>query len=149
VQPVHPAEPAHLELVGAEERCNPAVGRHRPVAARRDKRHDDAVVAVDDRSLDLDAVVAELLRHELARGVARPLRDQPALRAELGRPGGDVRSLPARAGARPGGRVGAEVELGVQADDHVEQEISEGCDHHRRTIEPWTAKDDADDCARS
>ena len=140
MQPRAAAEPAHLELVGAELRRDAAVGRHRPLAGRRDDRDDDAVVAVDLGTEHADAVVAELLRDELARRVVRALRDQSPLAAELGRPRGDVRRLAARAGARAGGRVGAEVEGAVEAHDDVEQEISQGAHHHGDTIVPWTSE---------
>src|SRR5215204_4489061 len=142
VQPVRAAEPAHLELIRAQLRCDAAVRRHRPLPSGRDDRHDDAVVAVDGWAEHLDAVGGELLRDELPGRVGRPLRDEAALRSELGRPGGDVRCLAACAGARASGRVGTQVERRVESHDDVEEEISEGADDHRPTIVPWTTTTD-------
>ena len=91
----------------------------------------------------------ELLRDELAGRVVRALRDEAALLAELGRPGGDVGRLAARTGAGARRRVGAEVERRVEPHDDVEQEVTEGANQHRPTIVPWTSTTDAAELARS
>jgi hypothetical protein len=106
----------------------PAVGRHRAVARGRD-RHDDARTPAH-RPHDLDAARAQRARHELARVVVASLPDEPRLPAERLRPGRHVRRLAARRRARLRNLVVSRDELGVEPDDHVEEEIAEGRQPH-------------------
>ena len=63
-------------------------------------------------------------------GVRAALPDEPRLRAERGRPGGDVRRLPAAGHTRlRAGVVPVREGLG-ELDDDVQQKVSEGTDDH-------------------
>ena len=79
---------------------------------------------------DLDTVCLELCRDELAGRVVARLPMKRACAAERRGPGGDVRGLPARAGAVAPSRR-RRGERPVESDDDVEQEITEGADEHR------------------
>src|SRR5205807_7669326 len=95
VEPVAVREPGRVELLRPQRGGGAAVRGHRPVAARLDERDDDAVPLRRDRPGDLDAAPLELGGGKLARLVVAALADEATCRAELDRPGGDVRGLPA------------------------------------------------------
>ena len=122
-------EPDGVELVGAQVRRDAAVGRHRAAAVLRDERDDGARAAGDDRPAQLDASPLELAGGDAAGLVVGALADEAGRPAQLGDPRGDVRGLPARAEPRDGVRVGALRQRLLEADDDVEQQVSEGHDH--------------------
>ena len=123
-------EPLGLKLVGPEVHGDPAIREHRPRTVALGEGDDDAVSRRLDRPAQLDAVVGEKLRREPPGRIGRPLAEPPGPTAELGDPGGDVRSLPAGRDGDPGGRVRVAGELALSPHDHVEHEIAEGDDPH-------------------
>lgn len=92
-------------------------------------RHDDAVSAFG-RPDQLDAVCLEPTRGELSGWIAPALADEPSLRAERGRPGGDVRRLSACADVRDRRPVVAGHERTLDLHDDVEDQIAEGRQEH-------------------
>ena len=82
-----------------------------------------------DRSRRLDASRPELRTDELPREIVTAFRNAACLRAEGNRPGGDVGRLPANTRLRRRQGVRARGERLVQADDHVEERVSECRDH--------------------
>jgi len=132
-------EPGRIDVLGAERGGDAAVGGHRALAVL-DERHDDPRCACPDRPDEVDAALGELSCHELAGRVVAPSGDAAGLRAELGTPRGDVRSLSAgpRRALRPD--VVAPGEGLLQPHDHVEQHVAERHDPdrlhwHNRTMD--------------
>ena len=123
-------EPLRVELAGSKRRADPAVRRHRPLAARIADRDDDARTARGDRAEDLDSAPLELRSQQPAGVVVGPFRDHPSLRAELGGPRRDVRRLPARPDLRSRRSVVAPNERPVEPDDDVQDEVTERADDH-------------------
>ncbi len=141
-------EPCGIEIVGAQLRRRATVGRHRAVPVGLHERDDDAR-ALAARPADLDAAHAELAAEHRAGIVVRLYRDDASLRGEGGRPGRDVRGLPARSERRHGRGVVPRRQARVEPDDHVEEQIAEGADNHRRIVS-WTARtSEANVCAPS
>jgi hypothetical protein len=144
-------EPRRLDLVRTEIARRPPVGGHRALALRRDEGA-DRPVAAEDRAADLDAELRQPLAHEHARVVGAGLPDEPRRRAELARPGSDVRGLAARADADLRVRVAAGRDRRSEPDDDVQREISERADEHGegdRKIRTWTAASGVAGCERS
>src|SRR5262249_33454259 len=133
-------DPGGVELLRRERRCHAAVGGERTVAVANDG-DDDAARAVTDWPDELDTSRGELPSHELAcRGVAA-LRNAARVRAELGRPSGDVSGLAAGSGPVGGAHVVARSKRLRQQHDHVEQYVTERRDS-QGTIVPWTRTED-------
>ncbi len=91
-------DPGGVELLRRERRRHPAIGGERAVAVA-DDRDDDAGRARADGAAELDSVLRQLPRDELARRVVAALRDAPRLGVELGCPRRDVGGLAAGSGA--------------------------------------------------
>ena len=136
VQPRAALEPHRLELVRAQLDRDPAVGRHRPLAVRRDERHHHAGRAGHDRPDELDSARSSSARASAPAASSACLATQRAPLAELGRPRRNVRRL--AAGREPGldRRVGAARERLASPHDHVEQRVAESADHEA-PLQSW------------
>jgi hypothetical protein len=121
MEPLAASEPAHIEILRAQAGSDSAVGEHRPGSVRRDERDDDAICAVLDRPVQLDAAACELAGGQLAGAVGPALADEMRFGPERGSPGGDVRGLPSRADSRLGAPLLLGLTGAVGPDDHVEQ----------------------------
>jgi len=130
VQHVAAAEPCDLELLGAERGGDTPVGEHRPLSVRIDDRDDDPARSGNRRPEELDSARSQLTLREQGTLVVPPLRHDAGVRAELGCPRGDVRSLPPGAGTRRGAGIVTAGERLLEPDDNVEEDVSQGADQH-------------------
>ena len=136
---------AHSRRHGASRsprarRCRPASGSksdrgaavraHRAPAVGVDERDDHAATPVDRRAAELDAVGGEPRLRQAPDVVGRPLARASATGAERRHPGGHVRRLAARPDGDRRRCVTTRRERLLQADDHVEHEVSERADEH-------------------
>ena len=129
-----PGEPAHVELLGAEERRHPAVGEHRPASVSGHERHDHAVPALLDRAEQLDTARRDLPRRQLGRRVGAALADEPSLGSERSSPGRDVRRLAARADARLRRPLRFGPAAPTRPDDDVQEQVAECAEAHRGIV---------------
>ena len=114
------AQPADVDLLGAELRARASVGEHRALVGAVDHRDHDAAGGRHDGTDELDAARGDLVRCETRCAVVAALCDQSCLRAERSRPGRDVRGLPARGYAGCRRRVVARGGRSLEPHDHVE-----------------------------
>ena len=138
---VQPASHAGSSSSGRRSRADPRSAAMDRSPPGDDERADRAVPACD-RTEDLDAERRQPRANERAALVGARLPDESRCGAELGRPGGDVRGLPAWPDADLGVGVAARRDRPGEADDHVERQISERADEHDehdRKIRAWTA----------
>src|SRR5207248_8978401 len=93
---------------------------------------------------DLNAEPCDLRSGERRRRIVAALADEAGFGSERCCPGGDVRGLAAGAGPRQSRSVRTRPQRFVEADDHVEQQVTDGAEDepgHRRTIVPWKVRD--------
>ena len=128
-------EPGVVELVGPKLGRGAAIGGHRAVA-RGGERDDDASAALA-RPDDLGSVPGEFAGRQLAGRVRATLADHTGVGAERLRPGRDVRRLAARAGVRDRDAVVSDHERAVEVHDHVEEQVAESGQPHRKIV-AWT-----------
>ena len=130
MEDVAAAEPADVDLLGAELPAGPAIGEHGAIAGAVDHGDDHATAGGHDGPDKVDPPSGDLLGSEPRRTVVAALRDQPCLCAEVGRPGCDVRGLSARRHMRGRRRVVVAGGRALKPHDHVEQEVTDSADEH-------------------
>src|SRR5436190_625287 len=131
-------EPRGVEIVRLEQRRRPAIGGHGALAAGCNQG-DDHTTSTLRRADDVDSARDQVARQPQARRILAAAHDAARLPTESGDPCRHVGGLPTRARARVRVRVRSRGKRLAQADDYVEQEVSEGHDEHGATIVPWTA----------
>jgi hypothetical protein len=143
-------EPPRLELVRLQFDGDPAVGRHRALAVRRDEGDHGSGRSGHHRADQLDPATFEQRSRKRAGRVVGLLRHATGELAELGDPCRHVRRLAAR--RKPGldRAVGARSERLGGPHDHVEEHVAESADHEgNRTIAAWIGSHSRPACARS
>src|SRR5512133_178184 len=143
-------EPGGLELVRSQLEGDAAVGRHRPLAVRRDEGDHGAGRSGHDRAEELDPAALEHRPRKRAGRIVGAFRHAAGALAELDDPRRHVGRL--AAGRKPGldGAVGAGSEWLGGPHDYVEEHVAESADHEATpTIVAWTGSSSRAACARS
>ena len=124
------AEPVFVQLVGAQQSRNAAIGKHRSRPVDLRERDDDAARPLLDGTTELDTPRKEELGRETSGRIVAALAEPTRLGTEGRDPGRHVGALSTGVEPDPRGRIRVARASGVGLDDDIDREIPERDDPH-------------------